>query len=561
MSKKNIDDDLKSVLDEIDAFIEKEKTHKKSKKKKDKVEIKEVVTPEVPKKRGRRKKEEIQDIVTKELSKEEVIEEEIEEFQEVENILDEVDEDEEEIEVVSDIDEEEEDDDLYITRSFKPLKKKKRLKRSIVKFIRFIVILAILSVLGYFAWVNLYKVYYNSRPVNIIKNTIDYVGDEIVEKLDYIDFNDDTIFEFDVDTNIKKYEYLNDVKFGYAYWNEDNYQDLVYVNNINNVRVGKYTSLESKKYNVSYLNSDAYYVTENDNSEIRNIIKYLSNNGKRLDEVILGNIDIFKKLIKEEYISVKDEELYINGNTIPVKCNSLVINEDNRIKLYDLYMDELFKDEELLNDMSKVFNKNAEKMKHLVKDYLSTLEKDFTINVYTKNLYNVVGFDYEIDGFIVAYYYKNGNDIEVSMKIEDYVNKLLNKLDFDIKNGTNVGIIGDESKGIKVSLDKEDKFNLVLKEFTDKKISFEYKNLLGTKVNDVVINKDSLVIEYKNDSGKYLDINMKVMDNNENTLDIKERELYTSSKKINDMKYEELDKLNKEEKDVYNLIIDIFYNN
>lgn len=560
MSKKNINDDLKSVLDEIDAFIENEKTPKKTRKKMDKVEIKEVVTPDVPKKRGRRKKEDIQDIVTKEVSKEEVIEEEIEEFQEVENILDEVDE--EEVEIISDIDDEDdEDDDLYITRSFKPLKKKKRLKKSIIKFIKFIIILAILSILGYFAWVNLYKVYYNSRPVNIIKNTIEYIGDEIVEKLEYIDFNDDAIFEFDVDTNIKKYEYLNDVKFGYAYWNEDNYQDLVYVNNINNVKVGRYTSLDGKKYNVSYLNSDAYYVTENDNSEIRNIIKYLSNNGKKIDEVILGNVDIFKELVKEEYINVKDEELYINGSTIAVKCNSLVINEDNRSKLYELYMDELFEDEKLLNDMADAFNNNVEKMKRLIKDYLSTLDKDFTINVYTNNLYNVVGFDYEIDGFIVAYYYKNGNDIEVSIKIEEYINKLLNKFDFDIKNGTNVGIIGDDSKGVKVSLDKEDKFNLVLKEFTDKKISFEYKNLLGTKVNDVVINKDGLVIEYKNNTGKYLDINMKIMDNNENILDITKRELYTSSKKINDIKDEELGKLNKEEKDVYSLITDVFYNN
>ena len=118
MAKNDVDD----ILNEIEAFIEEEKQPKRKRRSKveidDEVEQEELVEEVKPPKRGRKKKEVVLEI---ESEVEDVIEETIP-VPQVEEVTEEVEVIKTEISVDMN---EDEDDDLYLTSSFKPIKKKK----------------------------------------------------------------------------------------------------------------------------------------------------------------------------------------------------------------------------------------------------------------------------------------------------------------------------------------------------------------------------------------------------------------------------------------------------
>ena len=101
-------------------------------------------------------------------------------------------------------------------------------------------------------------------------------------------------------------------------------------------------------------------------------------------------------------------------------------------------------------------------------------------------------------------------------------------------------------------------FNLVIKEFEKNVINLQYKNSDSTVSMDILIKKDDILIEYKNDNGKFMDVVIKLFDY-EKVIDI--NDVTTSSKKINEANERFKESIKSNQKDAYNLIYSIIYGN
>lgn len=547
------------ILNEIDAFIEEEKKPKRKKRTKKEIDADEI--QEKPKKRTRKKKEviveepvveeTIEDIVEEEMNNVSVVTEDTAEIEEIEEKV----EDTEEVPVVEEIVtpevEDEEEEDIYITRSFQPIKKKKRLKRSVVKFFKILFVLAILGIGGYFVFNKVMDIYNSTRPLYIYRAFVDGVVDESTRVLGNINV-DEYKLDIDVDTNMKSYEYLNNGNFGYGFnVKEDKYQDYIYYVD-NYEEVGIYTLINDEKMYKQYSNNDDVYKVKYEDSNIRELIEFVSLNYDNLDDIIEGNGNIINDILKEEYIKVLDDEIDVNGENITVKCLSLEITDE----IINEYIKEFKNDKELVNKMSKLLNKDEDKLVRYMEDKLNDMEGN-KFNLYVTKDYKLVGFDYEIDGFRDVYVYYYNDSYDVSIKYDKYIKYLLNSLGIEVGNINNLNLkINDDNK-INVAADNNDKFNLIVKEFDKSVISFEYKNNSSTKVMEVVIKKDSIVVEYKNDNGKYFDMDITLSKNEYSDMDLDD--VIISSKKVREANDEFYSNMNRDQKDTYNLINEIVY--
>ena len=273
MANKEID----NILNEIDAFIEEEKKPKRKRRTKKEIEVEKIENEEIveevieevkPKKRGRKKKEVIEETVEQTI--EDVIEDNrvVEETAPVPTVEEENEEDtvvEEPVvetittEISVQIDDDE-DDDLYLTKSFKPIKKKKRLKRSIVKFFKILIILGIIGLIGWFLGTKIYGMYLSTRPVNIYKTAILETGKTVNSFINSIPSLDNGMFEMQFKTNMKSYDFLNNTMVGYGYSdNEEGYEDYIYYIDGNYERNGLHTLVKNNKVYKKYDVSDVVY--------------------------------------------------------------------------------------------------------------------------------------------------------------------------------------------------------------------------------------------------------------------------------------------------------------
>lgn len=532
MAKKDVDD----ILSEIDAFIEEEKQPKRKRRSKvemdAEVEQEELVEEVKPLKRSRRKREVSLEI---ESEVEDVIEKTIPVPQE-EDVIEEV----EMIKNETSVDmSEDEDDDLYLTSSFKPIKKKKRLKRGIIKFFKTLVILGIIGLIGWIVGNKLYDMYLETKPINIYKRFVKETGKTLNGFINSIPSTDSGMVEIQFETNMKTYEYLNNNVIGYGYSNDkDGYEDYVYYLDGNYDRRGLHTLVKNNRVYRQYDNSDIVYSSKLEDSMLRDILQETDIDFDLINDVIEGNTKVISNIIKEEDIEVSEEELGINGTFINVKCNTLVLSED----FVDRYIEELYKDTVLVNKMSKLFDKDYEVLIRYLDDKLSELANDVKFNLYITKKYEFVGFDYELDGFREMYYYQYKGNKDINIKLGDKTN-----LGVDVKD-----------KDVDVLIDNESMFNLVIKELEKNVINFQYKNNDSTVSMDILIKKDNIIIEYKNDNGKYIDVDIRLFDY-EKVIDTSK--VTTSSKKQEVAKDNFNKYIKKDQKNAYNLIYSIIYGN
>ena len=213
-------------------------------------------------------------------------------------------------------------------------------------------------------------------------------------------------------------------------------------------------------------------------------------------------------------------------------------------------------DEKLLELMSKLLNKDEVKLIRYIEDELKAMEGS-VFNLYITKDYKLVGFDYVVDGFRDVYVYNLNGTYDVSIKFDKYIKYLLNSIGVEISGVNNIGLEINDDKEINVSTDSVDKFNLVIKQFDKSVISFEYKNASRTKGMEVVIKNDNVVIEYKNDDGKYFDMDIKL--SKTEYIDMFSGDVVTSGKKINEARNEFYSGMSNDQKNTYNLIENVIY--
>ena len=96
------------------------------------------------------------------------------------------------------------DDDIYLTTSFKPLKKRISFSKIMKKAIIFIVIILVIGSVGYFVGMPIYIKYINSRPKIIFDKTVEYVSDEMINVINDYNLGNNSLFadvNFVVDNN------------------------------------------------------------------------------------------------------------------------------------------------------------------------------------------------------------------------------------------------------------------------------------------------------------------------------------------------------------------------
>jgi hypothetical protein len=382
------------------------------------------------------------------------------------------------------------EEDLYLTSSFKPLKKRMKAGKIFKFLFKLIFTLALFGAFIYFVLLPLYKMLEDSKPKAIFDNTIDFIHKQAEAFVDTnipIDSENFTIEAIlDLDSNIKGVEEFvnNDYVFTFGYNEEKNLvENGYYVQNNDKLRHGV-TYFEKNNYfysklttNDSYLN---YGLVEESEEEVVDAVELIST--EEYKYYVSKLFDVLKKSISEEDLVAKKEELVIDGITIDVVRNSLELDKKQVIKIYDYMCSEFLKDEKFLKIESIISESTIEEVKESYKEEL-VLEDDYVIsfNIYTTKGTKFVGIDIEENGFRNFYFYKYDNKFEAHANLSQ---------DSECTTGGDcvadsrfvIDLIGttkgNETK-VDIFLNEEDIGSLEVSEFNLNKIDFDYNIILG----------------------------------------------------------------------------------
>lgn len=380
------------------------------------------------------------------------------------------------------------EDDLYLTSSFKPLKKRMKASKIIKFIIKMIFLFAVLGAFVYFVLLPLYKMLEDSKPKAIFDNTLDYVQEQAYAFIDTnipIDSNDFSVEAIlDLDSNIKGMEsYVNnDFVFTFGYKEKDNaYENGYYVQNKDNVRHGNTFIIKDKFAYTKYTTSDNFIKQgmieediELDDTDVVSTDDY--------KYYINKLISVMKESIKEEDIEATKEELLIDGISVNVVRNSLELNKDEVIKLEKEMYAKLLKDEKFLKIEAAMFKSTLEEVKKTYEEE-PTYDDDYVIsyNIYTTKGTKFVGFDIEEKGFRNFYFYKYENKFEAHMNLSED-NECSTGGDCVENARTVIDLIGTTKNNqtkVDVFYNDEDIGSLEVTEFNLNKIDFDYNIILG----------------------------------------------------------------------------------
>ena len=402
------------------------------------------------------------------------------------------------------------DDELYLTSSFKPFRKRIKTSKVVKFFFKLLFIIALLGSFIYFVVLPLYKMLEDSRPESVFDHTLDYLQEQANLFLDSnipIDSENYSLEAiFDIDSNVKDLKsYVdNDFVFNLGYSSKDNlFKRGYYVQN-----------KEKVKHGITYIEKDNYLYTKMTTND--NYLKHGLVEDKRflIDDKLVNRDDykyyidklikVLKESINEEDLVANKEELEIDGITIDVVRNSLELNKEQLLKLEKEIKSKLLKDEYFLKVGSVILNCSLDDIKKSYSEE-SNYEEDYVLsfNIYTTKGTKFVGFDIEENGFRNYYFYKYEN------KFEAHVNLSANNFCIDEKDCMNssrtvidfIGTTKNDKTKVDVFLNDNDIGSLNVFDFNSDRVDFDYNIVLS----DIKYQGDVL-LEYNKGKKKY-DVN------------------------------------------------------
>lgn len=300
------------------------------------------------------------------------------------------------------------EDDLYLTRSMNPIKKRPKI-RKVFKILLVLLLLIVIGLVLFFKFIKpLYFGIVNSDPKKVFDNAMDYSSDELNKTLK--EYESDTgIVMFNVnakiDSNYDNFGSNDGITYSLVYGYDPMSKKMLSSISVNN----------GEEYNNQYLmeNSMVYQnVSSYDNYiQLDNYTNVLSGN-----EFYKNNKDSFDKL--QKYITVNEYMYYLN-NTFAIykeyfkddmftKLNyKLEVKEEsinttkNTLTLKKEHLDAISK--EILKKVDS--DAKYKKVYDVFGDIIDTSKNSVIINVYTKLNNKIIGFDIEEDGFTTTYYY------------------------------------------------------------------------------------------------------------------------------------------------------------
>lgn len=421
-------------------------------------------------------------------------------------------------------------DDIYLTSSFKPFKKRFRLKK-VFKILFMLILLAVIGIsLTYFVIIPIYNKYQASKPKAIFDASLTYVGEQLDKVVD-LAWIDSDVYDaemiFDFDSNIEGMEALTAGSFGMSSIvdpEKKQYENTYFVMDDKNNKYGYSMIDDGENLYYKFTSNDTYLKAEReedtyDFSEIEEFLNpELSN--EEYKYYIDTQITILKDIITEDLLSSEKDEIEVNGKTISVMKNSLSLDKDKLKDLEKLYNEKVLNDEKLLKIEATLNDMTISEVKELYEE-ISTYEDDYSlvINIYTIKGDRFAGFDIEEDGFRNIYYYTNDGNFEAHFNLTEDEDCLTGK-DCNLENQMIIDLVGtkkDDYTKVEIMFNDEDIGSLNVRSFNFEKIDFTYKLIISDVVFEGAITLD--INKEKEEYGvgfslevndEYVDMNIKI---------------------------------------------------
>ena len=432
-------------------------------------------------------------IKTTPLKKQEIVKEETDEVKII-------DEPTEELIAMDGEESDKDEDDLYLTKSINPIRKKKVRLKKIFKVIIIILIILILSLVGYFKLIKpFFSSIVNSDPRKVFENGLDYVSDEIKKNLNqYADDRGVITLSINakIDSNINNFSHDDSTSYNVLYGYDPMNKRLL--SDISVSRGEEYRNSYLLENNIVYQSLSGY----DKPIKLDTYTNVLSENN-----FYKNNKDSFDKL--QKYISPTEYMYYIN-NTIAIYKNffedSMFAKENYKIerkgKKVSVVKNTLTLDNAQLTKINNEINKkidNDAKYKKVADVYGDFLKfddsnKKVVINIYTKFNNKIVGYDIEEDGFTTSFYYKLKDD---GTSYDAYFKFNGDKYDISRRDSKVEASINGSETVIKADI-KEDKESKLILDF---ELTKNNKNYNGTLELDIDKSAKKYTFDYKVKNG------------------------------------------------------------
>ena len=377
------------------------------------------------------------------------------------------------------------EDDLYLTKSINPIRKKKLRVRKIIKFLITLFILVVLGIVGYFKLIKpFYLSIVNSDPRKVFENGLDYISDEAKKTINqYVDDRGIVLLNINtkIDSNIDGFShddntYYN-VLYGYDPLNKrllssisvsdgnEFKNSFLLENDIVYQKVSNYDSyIKLDKY-TNVLAENSFYINNKDAFE--KVQKYIS--PTEYMYYINNTISIYKSFFEDEMFSKENYKIERKGKNISVIKNTLTLNSDQIVKINDEIMEK---------------KENDVKYKKVADVYGNFLtfdsgNKKVIINIYTKFNNKIVGYDIEEDGFTTSFFYKLKDD---GTSYDAYFKFNGDKYDVS-RRDTNISIKVNSSEVVADLNIKEDSYEKLVFDFELTKNDNKYEGSLDLSIN------------------------------------------------------------------------------
>ena len=272
-----------------------------------------------------------------------------------------------------------------------------------------LIILILLGVGGYFA----YKYFFN-KPDKVVKGLVNKAYDKFEMPLKKYNDKTDSVLvdaELSINTNIDGLEDLNGMKFnlttGIDYKNSKVEVGLAYLENNTKILEGMMYVIDKNAYMVL---KDIYPNPLKLNTEEINFEEIASETTTATPEdieyITKRLKDIFLESLNMNDFKQSSAKITLNGSETKVKKISYTLDEIKTQKLMNNMIDNILKDETLVNKLSAIYNTDSETLKELLEDSKvelsdSTSDETIEIAIYTKGITDdFAGMDIELpNGF------------------------------------------------------------------------------------------------------------------------------------------------------------------
>lgn len=383
-------------------------------------------------------------------------------------------------------------DDLYLTTSFKPFRKRFKFSSFFVKLIVFLIILGGLFVLGYFVIYPALDKYVFNTPRRVFESTIDYIAETVSNDVSIYqdDMNTYSLgIKLDVDTDIKGLELLSEydynINMGMDFKRNIMAYDF-YISKGDDI-AGYEAYFENKHSYMKLLPSEQYMYLGEDKNEMGDwdfvqSLTYLQLLfGEDFKYAVNKEAEIYKELLDDNYLSKEKDEITIDGKTVKVNRNTFKLDQKVAIELEKKYYKLVREDKRLLEYLAALNDMTSSDYEDYIDNLTidSNYDKDFaaSYNIYTIKGNEVIGFDYEENGFRMIYYYRNGNEFEFYINLTEDT-ECISGGDCIDSNKMVIQLLGEEKDNeteVTIKYNNHNVGTIYIKESNDNKLYLEYE--------------------------------------------------------------------------------------